>query len=459
MAFGVLFDFTGNSNVTKITKAVDMVEEGWFLDAVLFDQPVDLFVIIGHNPVRRSDPASTVDILYSTIRRFRPGIPIQVLGGHTHIRDFVVYDDMSTGIESGRYCETLGWLSISGIDSPTYTGEMTPRGVPNPVRQAANSSKSSLVYARRYLDWNRRTFAYHATKSQESTFDNNSTFDYHSGLRVTNDITNVRNKLKLAELYGCAPETLCISCKPYGEAGSIFSILPTALGATVVNPSRSTIPRLIIANTGGIRYDLVKGPFTYDDSFIVSPFTNKFKYIPNVPYTIAKRVLNSLNGFTLHDKRNVQEQFGSMPLPQATESCTNPLVSHSTHDPRSLPPQRRQKVTTPGYTTTDDFGTDGDDTPHSTIPAYPILNYMQGNGSFPTDGSDPETVDLVHVDFFTSSLITTLNGFGGNYTLADVSYYMEPGFTVQSYLPIYARKEWQANSPNCPTGGGVGFDD
>lgn len=32
--------------------------------------------------------------------------PIQAFGGHTHIRDFTVYDSMSTGLESGRYCET-----------------------------------------------------------------------------------------------------------------------------------------------------------------------------------------------------------------------------------------------------------------------------------------------------------------------------------------------------------------
>ncbi len=56
MAFGVLFDFTGNSNVSKVIKTGDLVKESWFLDAVKYPQPIDLFVLIGHNPVRYLEP-------------------------------------------------------------------------------------------------------------------------------------------------------------------------------------------------------------------------------------------------------------------------------------------------------------------------------------------------------------------------------------------------------------------
>ena len=163
----------------------------------------------------------------------------------------------------GRYCETLGWFSMSGINSSTFTGNMEPRGVPNPTQKAIkvststatgsaglpsatsrNASSSSLVYSRRYLDWNRLTFAYHSVGSQDSTF------DYHSGERVTADITATRLELNLTALYGCAPQTYCLSCKPFGASGNIFGLLETALGATVINESRSNIPRLIIINSG-----------------------------------------------------------------------------------------------------------------------------------------------------------------------------------------------------------------
>ncbi len=86
MAFGVLFDFTGNSNVSKVIKTRDLVKQSWFLDAVKYPQPIDLFLVIGHNPIRPSVSSSTFGTLYNTIRGLRPNIPIQTFGGHTHIR-------------------------------------------------------------------------------------------------------------------------------------------------------------------------------------------------------------------------------------------------------------------------------------------------------------------------------------------------------------------------------------
>lgn len=58
---------------------------------------------------------------------------------------------------------------------------------------------------------------------------------------------------------------------------------------------------------------------------------------------------------------------------------------------------RQAVVETPGYTTTDDFGIDGDDTAHSKIPFYSIPNYFAGQAGFPTTGP-PATVDIVFVD-------------------------------------------------------------
>lgn len=130
----------------------------------------------------------------------KPDTPIQIFGGHTHIRDFAVYDDKTTAMESGRYCETLGWLSLSGIQSSHYRGSMSPRGVPNPTMKAKNvgtstasaglassTSTSNLTYSRRYLDWNRLTFEYHAAGSQIKSFDT------AKGVNVTQNITGMQN--------------------------------------------------------------------------------------------------------------------------------------------------------------------------------------------------------------------------------------------------------------------------
>jgi 2',3'-cyclic-nucleotide 2'-phosphodiesterase (5'-nucleotidase family) len=102
MAFGVLYDFTGNSNVSRITKASTLVTQSWFLDAVNTTQPVDLFVVLGHNPVRTNVSSSTLGTVYQAIRKLKPDTPIQFFGGHTHIRDFFVYDNKATGLEAGK---------------------------------------------------------------------------------------------------------------------------------------------------------------------------------------------------------------------------------------------------------------------------------------------------------------------------------------------------------------------
>ncbi|GME64497.1 Ser thr protein phosphatase protein [Neofusicoccum parvum] len=477
MAFGVLFDFTGNSNVSKVIKAADLVQESWFQDAVNHEG-VDMFVLLGHNAARPTDSTSTMGTVFSAIRTARPDIPIQVFGGHTHIRDFVVFDNKATGLESGRYCETLGWLSITGIEgqgNSTYKAQQ-PEGLPAPTRPAisvstaaANSTlpksntPSSLRYSRRYLDWNRWTFGYHAVGSQSKPFDT------QHGKAVTATITGVREQLNLSSVLGCAPQTWCIDCKPFGDDGNIYTLLREAIATVLVNETRADVPRIIFINTGSVRFDLVQGPFTYDDSFIVSPFTNTIRYIPDVPWEYASQVLDIMNAGPYQKKRDLSAlsprglgfQALTPSLPDA-DSCIDPPISRSPLHSRSFQGGRllrRQEVaSTPGYVTSDDFGVDGDDTPHTAIPAYDLPIDVQANASFPDDGSAPETVDVVYLDFIEDYIVAALNEAGGEFDTADTASYMPESFTSNMYLPEYAKIAWQANIDDCPVGQGVGFD-
>ena len=103
----------------------------------------------------------------------------------------------------------------------------------------------------------------------------------------------------------------------------------------------------------------------------------------------------------------------------------------------------------------DDFGTDGDDTIHSKIPSYPQPEDLQANASFPTNGADPKTVDLIFLDYIATDVLSALKKLGAGYTVNDVQYYLPKSFTTNSYLPAYAKLAWQANVPNCPVGGSV----
>jgi len=470
MAFGVLYDFKGNTNYTQVIPAANMTKEQWFIDAVNTPQPVDLFLLIGHNPVRPSDSANTLKIVQKAIRNVRPNTPIQLFGGHSHVRDLAVYDSSSVGIESGRYCETLGYLSMSGIQSSSYKGKMNPAGVPNPIQKAINVTANASairvsqisdgqaqnpkgpLYFRRYLDWNRLTFEFHAFGSQASTF------DVAPGPSVSAEITQDRKALNLTALYGCAPQTYCISCVPFLSNGSIFSLIEVALAAEVVNKSRATTPRLILINTGSIRFDLVQGPFTFDDSFIVSPFTDAFQYIAQVPYAAASQVLDTLNAQPDSKKRSLgrseyRPDFngadGCYDTPYLLADAESRLYSR---DSKSMT-RRAIPALTPGYVTSDDFGTDGDDTPHSKIPNFDLPAYVQTNASLPTTGQ-PATVDLIFLDYIASDVLAALSSLGAKYTKANVAPYLPTSFTTNSYLPAYAQQFW-SKGPVCPVGQGV----
>ena len=472
MAFGFLYDFTGNSNASIVTKAADSIKQPWFSAAVNYTEPIDLFVLMGHNAIRGSSSGQTISTIQKAIRAIQPNIPIQIFGGHTHVRDFTVYDTGSTGIESGRYCETLGWVAIDGIPSKTYKGTKNPKGVPLPTHPAVKVNTTSpptpppafanLTYARRYLDWNRLTFAFHAEGSQSKSF------DIKKGIATTKEITSLRQKENITALYGCAPQTWCLNCAPFGSPNSIYTVLSQALAATVINQTRSTVPRLIILNTGSVRFDLIKGPFTVDDSFIVNPFSDAFQFIPDVPYANAKQVLGILNHGAFQKREEIESRdletadFNFSPLTgRSVEPCLD--ASASAHSDRlqrrelhgSMTRGRhamiqRDTTLTPGYTTKDDFGTDGDDTVHSTIPFYYQPNDFQANASFPTDGSTPSTVDLIFLDFIAPNVLAALNTSGVTYTPSQVSYYLPTTFDTHAYLPAYAQLAWQQNVPNCP---------
>lgn len=142
-------------------------------------------------------------------------------------------------------------------------------------------------------------------------------------------------------------------------------------------------------------------------------------------------------------------------LMTARDTCTDPFVSplanvetrdyahkHAGHT------RRQATDLTQGYVTTDAFGTDGDDTAHTAIPDYDYPNFFQALGGFPANGSLPDVVDLIFIDFIESDILTYL---GSGYSEDDVSYYINENFSTRTYLPLYVQSSelFQQNANNC----------
>ena len=207
-------------------------------------------------------------LVFNAVRAAHPTTPILIFGGHTHIRDCNQPDGRSMALESGRYMETLGWLSMKFDDD----------------------TSKNLTFSRRYLDPNRLTYEFHTSKTSNH-------FDTYEGKQITRRLQDLASSFDLSYQYGVAPHDFTMTRVPYTSENSVLSLLinkaaPTALS---INNTRANNPRLVITNSGSLRFDIYSGPFTKNDQLTTSPFTNAFVYIPGVPAGIANQAFSALN--------------------------------------------------------------------------------------------------------------------------------------------------------------------
>ncbi|KAI2619605.1 ser/Thr protein phosphatase family [Hypoxylon sp. NC1633] len=451
VALGFLFDFDRNANNSVVTPVETVMQEEWFLAAIR-EKP-DLFVVIGHVGLRMKE----FEQIFKVIRDQNWYTPIAFLGGHAHVRDARKFDDNAFAIASGRYFETIGWMSINGIAKKSE----------NEV-----SAEAAVSFKRRYIDNNLFGLHYH-------TGLNETTFPTEHGLNVTKKITEGRKALKLDDSFGCAPQDLWMSRASYPSNNSIFTWLETqVLPATITNEERANVSRLAIVNTGAIRFDIFKGAFTKDSTYLISPFISVFNYIPDVPYAVASKVIELLNnggpvfGGALDTKYlSIPEQMAPSPFLEASVATNavseaTPLFVNGDVSQKPLSSEGKSAIGDPvlvgGYTTRDDLGNDGDDAVHSPITFYAVPNCIQARINFPPtspplppppppggakgqeaeDGkaADPATVDLVFVDYVQPWIITALKFSGGDYSTDDIKVYTNN--TLTDIIAGWVKANW-----------------
>ncbi|KAJ6537409.1 Metallo-dependent phosphatase-like protein [Mycena vulgaris] len=248
---GVLFNFKGNAANTTVQKVEDMVKEAWFADAIR-DEP-DLFLLAGAH----------------------------------HIRDCLQLDGRSMSLESGRYMETIGWMSADLPEPKGYHGGYYRH---NGEDQRHFQSTKNITFSRRYLDPNRVTFEYHTGRG-------NFSFDTTRGRSITKGLEQVAKKFDLSFMYGTAPHDFNIYQAPFPSNKSLLSLMSEVMPvALTVNNMRASIPHIMITNSGSLRFDIFAGPFTKNDQLTVLSYADPFLYISNVPFSVANGVLPVLNG-------------------------------------------------------------------------------------------------------------------------------------------------------------------
>jgi 2',3'-cyclic-nucleotide 2'-phosphodiesterase (5'-nucleotidase family) len=422
LAFGFLFDFLGNYNNTVVRPVAKTIQEPWFQEAIR-DRDIDLFLVIGHVPVRSSPE---FDAVYKAIREVQWDTPIQFFGGHTHIRDYKKYDSKSYGLESGRFMETIGFQSIDGIST---------------AKSKKSKAQASPKFFRRYIDNNLFSFYHHSGQ-------NSSTFHSDHGRNISRAISHARKALELDTTFGCARNDLWMSRAKYPSNNSIFTWLEERVLPDVVqDKNRLDKPRIAIANTGAIRFDIFKGPFTKDSTYIVSPFTSGFRFIKDVPFGIANKLLPLLNsGGQIFQETDHNLQSWMLAPPEQRGRTEDFVVDNV--DKSQLSSQQMflgsKLDLTPGYTTKDDAGNDGDDTIHSSISFYRVPNCIQAIINPSKIMDEPVTVDVVYNEFIEPWIILAFRFLGLEFNETDTAPYME-GETMTHLIAKWVSENWKDN--------------
>lgn len=418
VAFGFLFDFTGNFNNTIVQPVEDTIKENWFQEAIR-DEDVDLFLVIGHVPVRSKE----FDAVFHEIRAIHHHIPIQFFGGHRHIRDYVRYDSRAHGLASGRFMETIGFMSIDNLSGKKSTSE-------------------SPSFHRRYIDNNLFSFHHHTNLSENA-------FPTQHGQNVSQLIERSRSALELDTVYGCAPRDLWMFRARYPNKNNIYTWLERqVLPDSLKDESRNGTPALSIVNSGAIRFDIFRGPFTRDTAFVVSPFTSGFRYVKDVPYDKAQLIVAILNKQPqITSQSPYQARYPAATLASEQSAYGDiaddgPRVNYPGQVPLSS--NSNPPGVFPGYTTRDDGGTDGDDTIHSPIFFYEVPNCI--SALIANSSAAPATLDLVYVDFIEPHVALAGKMAGLDVDLPKDSDVYMPPMTLTDLIRQWVEDNWSCGN-------------
>jgi len=368
-------------------------------------------------------------------------------------------DSHAMALESGRYLETVGWMSVSNVSVPTFS--------------------------RRYIDANPRNYAFHAGLVHAGHLST------PRGRFVRATMDAMARAWNLTDVYGIVPRDYYLDRAPYGDPSALLTLMSEHILPDVVRssfPARANASSLIIMNSGSQRFDVFAGAFTKNDQYIVSPFRDAFLFVPDVPWYVARRLVHRLNELgAVHNEQPgaahpaqgdadpifhqyLRHAFYSYWLnrlsPTSASSTQSPVPSGRPASARRLEELLEQVGTdgsmaealphlvggsrgrspSLGYVTADSCSGLGDDTVHTPIPYSDEQPDYIAAQPVPLPSGDYDHVDVIFADFIAQSILSLLNTYDArrHYTMADVSVWGNA--TTESLYSSFAQLHWRLDS-------------
>lgn len=221
--------------------------------------------------------------------------------------------------------------------------------------------------------------------------------------------------------------------RPIDSEDSIYHLLKNEvlprLQSDLIPSDDLSMDRIIMLNTGAVRYDLFKGSFTRDTEYSVLPFANDWKYM-KLEKWVAVQIEDFLNA----------EPVIAMLTPPEQKSVENmKIMSQSDYLNVQHCPFIKKPQLTEGYTTADDYGCDGDDTPHNSQNIYPLPNVIQSSTLSKEYGMghQNEIIDFIFFSFLKDDILKALKHIDPSKAYTDVDVKAYGGKSAKQLLREY----------------------
>ncbi|KAG9085742.1 hypothetical protein FS749_004139 [Ceratobasidium sp. UAMH 11750] len=243
-----------------------------FLDTL--EQEVDVFLIVGHMDPDKPCTEDGWIYLYNAIRKKHPLTPIMMFAGHTHKRACTRFTSApnhykrSMLLQSGRYFDTVGWMSTSLDD---------------------NKKGGDLKMTRRYLNNNVVTYKFHSGKQTDDEFHTDA------GVAMTDRVYGIDRAQGLSQVYGFLEHDYFLDRKEWDpskpDEESMFNLYLDAVQGVLINRPGNW---LFFSNWGTIRGDLYRGEFTLGDFYSISPNDKDRYQTARVKRSVADLVVKKI---------------------------------------------------------------------------------------------------------------------------------------------------------------------
>ena len=232
LTFGFIYNMEASDGLCSAVSVVPVAEavaSAWF-QAALQEHcaAVSAVAVLAHmdthNPL--------IEVIANAIRahpRCPDAVPIQVIAGHSHRRDYLQVDARTAVFEPGNYFNTVGFASIT-------LGTLHGGSGGSPSFAHADYDTSVAVLA----DATSRTAA---------------TFPTSDGAAFAAALKSTRDRLGLSKVLGCCTEV-------YGEGPALYDLYMERVAPEALFQPAHNTSQWFVQSTGGLRYSIYPGDQT-----------------------------------------------------------------------------------------------------------------------------------------------------------------------------------------------------